>query len=916
MTYVNANKNESNQDAAGIKTDRVETPIFDNRESINSQRGTQLMMQNRPQSVAQRAIQNYINTSPITQNKTIQRFEHERDEGESSVEPLDAISTRSVAANFPEKPNDTGLPNNLKAGIEALSGISMDHVKVHYNSDNPSQLNAHAYAQGSDIHIAPGQEKHLPHEAWHVAQQAQGRVKPTMQMKGNTAINDDTQLETEADVMGATAANMTPKKETPSQKPHTTPPIQRSVGANIGSASQPVQKMLPKGSRQWTGELNAFKEALGTDIVYDDLSNQTKILIGEKLTESDKWSHYNLRNPRLLSLDSKNNFTDFTKIGDVRKWIKALEEWHRRLQHASGFAPDHSSSITPTTTSHDRNWVKWLEDHVDKISINKMAWPNYDNDLIEVKKSAAILDGGSSIGDIYQSKINEVKRFAEMALTNKTNASQGSPVVPGWTLDPIYGSGDSVKITYTPGYSMPAGSGGSITTPIDQFYTARKYPDGKAMWVKGHLLNDHAGGPAKHYNIAPLEASLNIQMEKIAETTLKSTLEEMIFLRADVAPQKYKSIDYAVQLGPQMHRGATQQWKSIALNVKTKFDNDRDTSTLDEAEKTVIDKLEWWSLSKSEIEKRSKSEANLWEMEDQLVRDWAIKLVINYDDDSSKTIYHYLPNTKHKIEDPVKSISKEESVDTIKSDEPLTTTLEESLKKSVFLEARLANLSEQQYQFIVDKLQSDFLNLMNPIPQYDERNTLLANWNPTDPQLKNITQALIDIDSPSDRRNKQRVIIPRFIGIKNKFHEKKPTEKEKVELDEKVILKSKKRPSEVLSEPELPSTPNMSEIIESEDQINQIWESQKKMRKTAQDEEDKPYINEFGELEKLVHDSNSNEQDLLPNFALIYFFINIKRISEMLGEVRMQEIRKLIDDPNYEKQKNELKLKLSEKMVL
>jgi len=59
-----------------------------------------------------------------------------------------------------------------------------------------------AYAQGKDIHVGPGQEQHLPHEAWHVVQQAQGRVRPTMQMKG-AAINDDTGLEAEADVMGA-----------------------------------------------------------------------------------------------------------------------------------------------------------------------------------------------------------------------------------------------------------------------------------------------------------------------------------------------------------------------------------------------------------------------------------------------------------------------------------------------------------------------------------------------------------------------------------------------------------------------------------------------------------------------------------------------------------------------------------------
>lgn len=99
------------------------------------------------------------------------------------------------------KPNNTGLPDNLKTGIENLSGYSMDDVKVHYNSDKPAQLRALAYAQGTDIHVAPGQEKHLPHEAWHVVQQKQGRVQPTMQLQ-RVNVNDNEGLEKEADVMG------------------------------------------------------------------------------------------------------------------------------------------------------------------------------------------------------------------------------------------------------------------------------------------------------------------------------------------------------------------------------------------------------------------------------------------------------------------------------------------------------------------------------------------------------------------------------------------------------------------------------------------------------------------------------------------------------------------------------------------
>ncbi len=101
--------------------------------------------------------------------------------------------------------NDTGLPDNLKSGIESLSGLTMDDVQVHFNSDKPESMQAHAYAQGTDIHLAPGQEKHLPHEAWHVVQQKQGRVKPTMQLQEKVNVNDDKGLEKEADMMGGKA---------------------------------------------------------------------------------------------------------------------------------------------------------------------------------------------------------------------------------------------------------------------------------------------------------------------------------------------------------------------------------------------------------------------------------------------------------------------------------------------------------------------------------------------------------------------------------------------------------------------------------------------------------------------------------------------------------------------------------------
>ena len=114
-------------------------------------------------------------------------------------------------------PNNTGMPDNLKSGIESLSGFSMDDVRVHYNSSKPATVQALAYTQGTDIHVAPGQEKHLPHEAWHVAQQMAGRVSPTTNING-MPVNDNAGLEHEADVMGEKAIQIKKSSEVSAKK--------------------------------------------------------------------------------------------------------------------------------------------------------------------------------------------------------------------------------------------------------------------------------------------------------------------------------------------------------------------------------------------------------------------------------------------------------------------------------------------------------------------------------------------------------------------------------------------------------------------------------------------------------------------------------------------------------------------------
>ena len=223
------------------KGENVSVAIAAN-EPKDAKRSPGVFEDNRPESVTQRALHEIMSNSnrhpqPLQQRaKQTESFDHQL--------PIQ------------KKPNDTGLPDQLKSGIENLSGHAMDDVKVHYNSARPAQLNAHAYAQGTDIHLASGQEKHLAHEAWHVVQQKEGRVKPTMEIDG-TPVNDNAGLEKEADRMGAKALQM------------------KAVDATA-SASQKILQRKPADTVQ-----RMVRITLNTDSTYYRLVVDTKFSIDD-----------------------------------------------------------------------------------------------------------------------------------------------------------------------------------------------------------------------------------------------------------------------------------------------------------------------------------------------------------------------------------------------------------------------------------------------------------------------------------------------------------------------------------------------------------------------------------------------------------------------------------------------------------
>jgi hypothetical protein len=182
----------------------------------------------------------------------------------AQVKQLKASESAANTAVIQRKQsNETGLPDELKSGIESLSGMSMDHVKVVYNSSKPAEVNALAYAEGSVIHVAPGQEQHLPEEAWHVVQQMQGKVRETTKVAG-VAVNNDPDLEHEAEEKGAEALKI--------GQPGAVPTALASSAAPQGGPIQ--RKVIPYTTSANKEEIDYYSEAASS--VADEVNRLTK----------------------------------------------------------------------------------------------------------------------------------------------------------------------------------------------------------------------------------------------------------------------------------------------------------------------------------------------------------------------------------------------------------------------------------------------------------------------------------------------------------------------------------------------------------------------------------------------------------------------------------------------------------------
>jgi hypothetical protein len=97
-------------------------------------------------------------------------------------------------------PGENEAVRRLSGGRVDLHGIGASLQRVPADDARLAAVHARSYAQGRQALVSEAADR--GHELWHLAQQAMGRVRPTMQVQGRS-VNADTSLEQEADRLGA-----------------------------------------------------------------------------------------------------------------------------------------------------------------------------------------------------------------------------------------------------------------------------------------------------------------------------------------------------------------------------------------------------------------------------------------------------------------------------------------------------------------------------------------------------------------------------------------------------------------------------------------------------------------------------------------------------------------------------------------
>lgn len=152
---------------------------------------------------------------------------------------------------------DSRIPKRLVEKAKEIKGFSFQDINIHYNSSEPSKINANAYAIKNDIYLRQGKEYLLEHELGHIVQQRKENFQPNA-MINQTCVHHNQKVEQEADHLFMNTSIISPI------------PISNVIQGDFTLTLSPTQNIMSfdLGRQRFNGPLPAGDHTIANVLIY------------------------------------------------------------------------------------------------------------------------------------------------------------------------------------------------------------------------------------------------------------------------------------------------------------------------------------------------------------------------------------------------------------------------------------------------------------------------------------------------------------------------------------------------------------------------------------------------------------------------------------------------------------------------
>ncbi len=305
----------------------------------------------------------------------------------------------------------TGIPNNIQAGIEYMSQVSLRDVRVHYNSDRATQEGQTAVKDYPNVYLAPGQEGQLSAVLWEMVREIEQEQNPVAPQE----TEETSVVETEETTSEATPTTSATETETPIVE--TEDPQTEVTTADDTTEEETTEGALPEISRQ---PVSSSPATLGAETAETETAVVQEVTSETAANVESPAPRPEVIQPIPSALATPEQDPDFQAVTESVGTVGDQEQQHQSAEHETREAEN--AALEPT----NRRESIAQGNQVEKIEGQET--PAFDTSAFVravMSRVADIMPKNEEEADEFEGKVGQVKHAVTGTVSNAQDQSVG-----------------------------------------------------------------------------------------------------------------------------------------------------------------------------------------------------------------------------------------------------------------------------------------------------------------------------------------------------------------------------------------------------------------------------------------------------------------------------------------------------------